>query len=128
MGEPQPGTRRERFGRSLRLRRSEDFRRVQRRGQRRKTRHLVLVWLPATRELPRFGLAVSKKVGNAVTRNRVKRWIREAIRRNRHGLTGLDAVLIARPGAGASTFPVVQAEVVELFDAIRSSTRPGGAA
>ena len=116
MGETQP---RHRFGRSLRLRRSEDFRRVQRTGERRRSRHLVMVWLPAEREQPRFGLTVSRKVGNAVIRNRVKRWLRESIRRRRHGLTGLDVVFIARSSARDAGFDRILAEVSSLFDALR---------
>ena len=86
-----------------------------------------MVWLPNQRDASRFGLAVSKKVGNAVTRNRVKRWIRESIRRHRHGLTGLDVVLIARSGAAASDYHGIAGEVADLFDELRDETRPGGA-
>ena len=55
-------------------------------------------------EMSRFGLVVSRRVGNAVVRNRVKRWLREAVRHEKSGLTGFDVVLIARnsaAGAGA---------------------------
>ena len=128
MGEPQPGPQRQRFSRSLRLRKSEDFQRVQRRGKRRRSRHLVLLWLPSERELPRFGLAVSRKVGNAVVRNRVKRWIRESVRRQRGDLTGLDLVLIARTGAGDAGFAAISAEVESLFGYVRDAMPlPGGA-
>ena len=50
----------------------------------------------------RLGVTVSRRVGNAVVRNRVKRQIREWFRRvGREALTGSDVVVIARPGAGA---------------------------
>lgn len=97
---------------------------MQGKGHRRRTRHLVGLWLPAERELPRFGLAVSRKVGNAVTRNRVKRWLREAIRKNRGDLTYIDAVLIARPGAGDAGYAAIESEVRSLLDGMR--TGPGG--
>ncbi len=110
----------ERFPRSLRLRRSEDYKRVQRKGRRRHAPHLVMVWLNADREKPRFGMAVSRKVGNAVVRNRVKRWLRESFRKQRGDLTNLDAVFIARPSASDATYSEIFEQVGNLFDALRS--------
>jgi len=82
-----------------------------------------MVWLTAERELPRFGLAVSRKVGNAVTRNRVKRWLRESIRRQRHGLTHTDVVFIARSGAGDAGYTSLFAEVGELLEHLHEVNR-----
>ena len=49
---------------------------------------------------PRLGLSISRRVGNAVVRNRWKRRIREAFRRVRHDLPeGNDFVVVARPGS-----------------------------
>ena len=48
---------------------------------------------------PRIGITVSSKVGNAVERNRVKRWVREAWREIRPELPPVDLVVIARPAA-----------------------------
>lgn len=49
---------------------------------------------------PRLGLSVSRRIGNAVVRNRWKRRIREAFRRVRHDLPeGNDFVVVARPGS-----------------------------
>jgi len=57
----------------------------------------------------RLGITASRRVGNAVVRNRVKRWIREWFRRSgRAQLPGLDVVVIARASAatlgGSATF------------------------
>jgi ribonuclease P protein component len=94
-----------------RLSRSAEFERVYRQGRSHGNRHLVLYVFPrgeapaptASLELtdaPRLGLSVSRKVGGAVERNRVKRLLREAF-----AVEGLrlppdtDAVVVARPEA-----------------------------
>jgi ribonuclease P protein component len=105
-----------------RLSRSAEFERVYRQGSSSANRHLVLYSFPnPSAERPRLGLSVSRKVGGAVDRNRVKRLLREAFRRAEGELsTGQDVVLVARPpvrelaeregGAG------VDAALAELLD------------
>jgi len=73
----------------------------------------------ATGDGSRFGLAVSRKVGNAVVRNRVKRWLRESIRRQSRGIIGYDVVFIARPIAAAAGYHVLYAEVGDALDRLR---------
>src|SRR5690606_645094 len=111
----------ERFPRDRRLRRSADFRRVQSQGRRRTSAHLVVVTL-ARPGAARFGLAVSRKVGNAVARNRVKRWLRESIRRQAHGLTGVDVVFIARHGAADAGWSALTVEVGRHLHALKERT------
>jgi ribonuclease P protein component len=59
-----------------------------------------MLYMPSSSLLPRFGITVSRRVGNAVVRNRVKRWIREVLRQRGSAIAGAwDIVIIARPSA-----------------------------
>ena len=90
-----------RFPRRGRLSRSAEFERVYRQGRSVSNRHLVLYSFPnETVERPRLGLSVSRKVGGAVERNRVKRLLREAFDGVQAELEGgHDVVVVARPEA-----------------------------
>ena len=87
--------------RRYRLTRSHDFDAVYRRGRSVSTRFLVLYWFARedAGEESRLGLAVPKRVGSAVERNRVKRRLREVWRSRVEVIpVGCDYVLVVRPG------------------------------
>jgi ribonuclease P protein component len=87
--------------RRYRLTRSHDFDAVYRHGRSVSTRFLLLYWFPRedASEEPRLGLAVPKRVGTAVARNRVKRRLREVWRARLESIpAGHDYVLVVRPG------------------------------
>ena len=111
----ESGTR-ESFPRARRVRKRLDYLRVQGRGRRFSTPHYLVFVLPAdSPRATRFGLTVSRKVGNAVTRNRVKRWLREHCRRWARDLpANLDVVIVARPGAERAGFAPTSTELASL--------------
>ena len=107
-----------------RLSRSAEFERVYRQGRSKSNRYLVLYVFPRTEEDddgPRLGLTVSKKVGGAVERNRVKRCLKDAFWAEAERLpAGADYVAVARPDvlevAEKDGVPGVQKALAELVD------------
>lgn len=91
-----------------RLKLRAEFLRVAAKGTRAPMRGLVLQALPRDDTGPaRIGFTVTKKVGNAVVRNRARRRLREAARlyMKAHSLTGVDLVLIGRDATIKRAFP-----------------------
>lgn len=104
------------FPKTARIRRRREFLSLGRTGSRCGTSHFVVLLGP-TAGPGRLGVTVSRKVGDAVTRNRLKRRIREAFRRhpNRSELCS-DVVVIAKSTAGTLRMPDVTRELTTVLD------------
>jgi ribonuclease P protein component len=118
--------------RRRRLSRSAEFERVYRQGRSKANRFLVLYAFPREDESrqdgPRLGLSVSRRVGGAVDRTRVKRVLREAFWQEAERLPdGSDYVVVARPEsrnlAEREGTPGIQRALGELVDGM-GGTRP----
>jgi len=84
---------------AARITRRREFLAVQERGARLYAGEVLVLSRGAGADRARIGITVSSKVANAVERNRVKRWVREAFREIQAELPPVDLVVIARAGA-----------------------------
>lgn len=84
---------------AARILRRREFLRVQQKGRRLYSGEVLVIALDSGNTRPRIGITVSSKIANAVGRNRVKRWVREAFRASRDALPAVDLVVVARKGA-----------------------------
>lgn len=102
----------------LRLKKARDFQRVRQQGRSVGTARLTLGWAPNASDAWRCGYTVGKRAGGAVTRNRIKRRLREITRSQikvGQVAPGYDLVLIARPGAAEASYQELAADVGQLL-------------
>ncbi len=112
--EATPLTRRrgdQRLPTAKRIRKRHEFLRLQRVGRRHAGQRFVVITERRSNGLSRIGITVSRRVGGAVQRNRVKRLVREFFRRHQQQLPPQDVLVIARPAAATISYVQVKDEL-----------------
>lgn len=112
-----------RFGKAAHLRRRREFLAVKERGTRLHAGDYLILALPNECGRARIGLTVSSKVGGAVVRNRVKRWLREAFRDIAGELPAVDLVVIARSSAPRGGMGAASAALASAQRALAGARR-----
>lgn len=110
-----------------RLRSGKDFERIYGQGLRVRNGVFLVICLRNQVGVTRLGLSVSRAQGNAVQRNRMKRVIREAFRKERGVLPeGFDLVVIPKDRRRASRLATAAPALLELLARLAKRTAPGG--
>jgi ribonuclease P protein component len=108
------------FSKEERLLKRPDFLRLTTSGNKFHTAHFIIVWSGAVGGPLRLGVTVSRKVGNAVVRNSIKRKLRENFRLHKEHFFCADINLIAKKGAEKLDFNAVWRELDTALQQIKS--------
>jgi ribonuclease P protein component len=122
---PSPGAR---FPKTSRLLKHADFDLVYQNGKRQFSGHMTVFSLRRASGAPRVGFTVGRVLGGAVARNRIKRRLREAVRRNLRSLAApVDLVINPKKSVLALDFAQLESEVARAFEKIgREPPAPAG--
>lgn len=110
----------EAFPQKARLKTPGQFQRVFREGEKRVGRFFVVFARSNGRDDARLGIAVGRRVGKAVLRNRLKRLIRESFRGFQGQLSGKDVVVIARGVAARGDRKRLREDLGCLWEELRN--------
>lgn len=87
----------ETFSPRERIRKKKDFLLLYKKGRRYKGKYFNLIYLSNNLSSSRIAIVVGRKIGNAVKRNKIKRWMRDLFRRNKELLkSSVDIVIIPK--------------------------------
>ena len=113
------------FPKSVRLTQNSEFRRVKAEGRSYTGRLITLGVLRLTDAETKFGIIVTRRIGGAVARNRVRRRIRELLRTTKpQWASGVWCVIVARRGAPGASFEELRNEWLRLAAKARVCITP----
>lgn len=107
------------YPRQRRIRRRADFLACYEHGQKYHSAHFILYALKKGKNTGGCGVTVSRKVGNAVTRNRIKRILREFFRINAQNFPALHLVAVAKKNATELNYTETEAELMPVIQKVR---------
>lgn len=104
------------FPKAARLRVRREFLTIQKAGTRRQSRHFVVITSPAGQQRPRLGITASRRFGNAVIRNRMKRMLREFFRVRQARISPVrDILVIPKSAAKELSFAQIVKELEKIL-------------
>ena len=110
------------FTKADRILKRSEFLKLSILGKKTQNRHFIVIFSPGRFQRTRLGVTVARKVGNAPTRNRIKRFSREYFRLNRHIITGYwDINIIAKKRAADLSSGQAFLSLKEVFKNISRS-------
>lgn len=110
------------FAKANRILKRPEFLNLSRIGKKARTKSFMAIFYPNSCGMMRLGITVTKKVGNAVTRNRIKRFVREYFRLMKNNITGFwDINIIAHKNASNMTSSQTFSDLQNIFQQISRS-------
>ncbi|MHB8054547.1 MAG: ribonuclease P protein component [Candidatus Aminicenantales bacterium] len=107
------------YGPRERIRKKSEFSALYKKGRSYRSRYFTIVFLPNVLGYPRMSAVSSRRVGNAVRRNRARRRARELFRRNKDLIkTPMDMLFITRADFVDATWPVIRAQYADFLAAL----------
>jgi ribonuclease P protein component len=108
------------FPKQIRITRRSDFQKVYKNGRRARGSHFVVFFDQNQLAYSRFGMTVSKKLGSAVRRNRIRRIFREALRfHQREAMSGYDFVFNPHPSAANLKCQALAEDVAQVLSHLK---------
>lgn len=97
------------------LKKNEDFKKIIDNGIKKRSNLYYMYYLKNSLNYNRYGLAVSKKIGNAVIRNKNKRQLKSIIDNNKLNLQGYDFVIILKTNINDFNYLEKEEDIISLF-------------
>jgi ribonuclease P protein component len=110
------------FTASDRIRKRSEYQRVYERGRKISSRSFILFLLENDLRRPRLGITATRRIGNAVQRNRAKRLLREWFRARRRELPAVDLVVNVRKGIDRLTLAALSREMEQRIRRLAPGT------
>ena len=99
----------------FRLKKRKEFAYVYKKGNKINSNDISMYFVKSKFKFPRFGLTVSNKVGNAVTRNKIKRRLRAILHNYIDKITYKNIIIVAHPGIVNLTFEEISNQIEKIF-------------